>query len=38
MKDSYVNFIVNLCKMCMFMGVCIVLYGIKNCMIILYGF
>ena len=37
MKDSYVNLTVNPCKMCMPMGVCTALYGIKNCMTILHG-
>jgi len=36
-KESYVNLTVNPCKMCMPMGVCNALYGIKNCMTILHG-
>lgn len=36
-KKSYVNLTVNPCKMCMPMGVCNALYGIKNCMTILHG-
>jgi len=37
MKNSYVNLTVNPCKMCMPMGVCNALYGIKGCMTILHG-
>lgn len=37
MKNSYVNLTVNPCKMCMPMGVCNALYGIRGCMTILHG-
>ena len=37
MKSSYVNLTVNPCKMCMPMGVCNALYGIRGCMTILHG-
>lgn len=36
-KNSYVNLTVNPCKMCMPMGVCNALYGIRGCMTILHG-